>query len=64
MQTLNTAFERKLSELIETEIEGEKDKMASGGMNHETYKFSAGKIAGLQLCFDLFGDVNKHLDER
>lgn len=64
MQTLNTAFERKLTELIEKEIEGEKDKMAAGAMDQEAYKFAAGKISGLTLCFDLFGDVNKSLDER
>lgn len=64
MQTLNTAFERKLTEMIEAEIEGEKDKMSAGAMDHDAYKVSAGKIMGYRDILKMFEDVNKHLDER
>lgn len=65
MQTINTAFERLLTELINAQIEELSDQMSRGlAPNFDEYRFLAGRIAGLRMALDHFDEVNKTINDR
>lgn len=64
MQTLDTAFERALTKVIDEEIENLRENVSAGQMTPEDYKFQCGKLAGMRQVIGYFDIVNKQLSER
>lgn len=65
MQTLDTAFERALTKVIDEEIEAAKERISAGMLTPDDYRFQCGKLAALRdVTGSYFDIVNKQLSER
>lgn len=64
MQTLDTAFERALTKIIEEQIEAAKDEVIGAVAGGSRAEITVGKILGMRQVLGYFDEVNKQLSER